>query len=193
MNKTLFKRLEIAGGAVVFALASFLHYLYDITNQSVIGTLFGAVNESVWEHLKIFALAYMIWAAIELLWVKPPLKKFVTAKAVGLYSLCIFITLFFYTYTFFTGRPFLAVDLTSSLIFSFLAHFISYKLTLSENNGGQFFYTSVMLLFLAAVMILSFTYYPPKCPLFQDYSTGLYGVIPKALDAGAVFLSSLSY
>lgn len=191
MNKTLFKRLETIGGIVVFAIASFLHYLYDITDASVIGTLFGAVNESVWEHLKIFALAYIIWAAVELLWAKPPVKEFVSAKAVGLYSLCIFIALFFYTYTFFTGRPFLAVDLTSALVFSFLAHYISYKLTLSEKNKGQYFYTSVMLLFLADIMILSFTYYPPKCPLFQDYVTGLYGVIPKALDAGAVFLDSL--
>lgn len=193
MNKTLFKRLEIAGGAVVYAIASFLHFFYDFTGGSIIGALLGSVNESVWEHLKIFATAYLIWAVVELLWAKPALRPFVTAKTVGLYSLCIFIALFFYTYTFFTGKPLLAVDLISALIFSFGAHLISYKLTLYDGNTGQFFYTSVMLIFLAVIMILCFTYYPPVCPLFQDYSTGLYGIIPTAKDAGAVFLFSSSY
>ncbi len=193
MNKTLFKRLEIAGGAVVYALASFLHFFYDFTDGSILGTLFGAVNESVWEHLKIFAIAYLIWAVVELLWAKPPMRTFVTAKAVGLYSLCVSIALFFYIYTFFTGKPILAVDLISALIFSFGAHYISYKLTQSEGNKGQFFYTSVMLLFLALIMILCFTYYPPMCPLFRDYTTGLYGIIPEPAYAGDAILSSLSY
>ena len=190
MNQTLFKRLETAGGAVVYAIAAFLHFFYDFTGGSIVGALFGAVNESVWEHLKIFAIAYIIWAVTELLWAKPNLKKFVSAKAVGLYSLCTTITLFFYLYTAVAGRAILAVDLISSLVFSFGAHYVSYKLTLSDRNRGQFFYTSVMLIFLALIMILCFSYYPPACPLFKDYTTGLYGVIPQAADAGAAFLSS---
>lgn len=177
MDKTLFRRLEAAGGVVVYAIASVLHFIYDLSGQSIAGALLGAVNESVWEHLKIFGIAYLIWSVTELLWAKPPLKAFVTAKAVGLYFLGISIAAFFYMYTFFSGRPILSVDLISSLIFSLLAHLISYKLTFAQWNRGQFFYSSIMLIFLALVMILCFTYYPPECPLFQDYETGLYGII----------------
>lgn len=183
MNEKLFRRLEIVGGAVVFAIASLLHYLYDITGGSILGTLFGAVNESVWEHLKIFAIAYISWAIIELLWAKPPLRQFVWGKALGLYFLCISIAVFFYLYTPIVGKPILILDLLSSFAFSFLAHLISYKVTLMKENHGQNFYTGVMMIFLAVVMILSFTYYPPKTPLFKDYSTGLYGIIPSTSDS----------
>ena len=178
MNEKLFRRLEAFGGAVVFAIASFLHYFYDLTHGSILGTLFGAVNESVWEHLKIFTLAYIFWAIIELFWAKPPLRQFVWGKALGLYFLCVSIAAFFYLYTPIIGKPILALDLISSLIFAFLSHYISYKVTLLRTNRGQNFYTGVMMIFLALVMILSFTYYPPKAPLFQDYSTGMYGIIP---------------
>jgi len=56
MNDKLYKRLEIFGGAVVFAIASLLHFIYNLTGESILGALFGAVNESVWEHLKVFAI-----------------------------------------------------------------------------------------------------------------------------------------
>ncbi len=178
MNNKLYKILDIVGGAVVFAVASLLHFLYDLTGKSILGSLFGAVNESVWEHLKIFALAYIFWAIIELLWAKPPIRKFVWGKALGLYFLCISIAVFFYLYTPLVGKPILILDLLASLTFSFLAHLISYKVTLLRENRGQNFYTGVMMIFLAIIMILSFTYYPPKTPLFRDYATGLYGIIP---------------
>lgn len=193
MDKTLFKRLEIAGGAVVYAAASFLHFFYDFSGRSVAGALLGSVNESVWEHLKIFAIAYIIWGVTELLWSKPPLKAFVTAKAVGLYSLCISIALFFYIYTFFAGRAILALDLIFSFLFSFFAHFISYKLTLSPKNKGQFYYTAIMFIFLAFIMILCFTYYPPRNPLFYDFETGMYGIIPNPDTSEASLVSLIPY
>lgn len=191
MNQKLYKRLEIAGGPVVFAIASFLHFLYDLTGKSVAGALFGAVNESVWEHLKIFSIAYIIWAIAELLWAKPPLKKFAWAKALGLYEMCISIAVFFYVYNFFTGKPILFLDLASGIVFAIFAHFISYKLTLSDSNTGQFFYTGVMLIFLALIMILCFTYFPPQSELFRDPVTGLYGVIPESFDEGAAILDTI--
>ena len=191
MNKLLFKRLEIVSGAVVFAIASLLHFLYDLTGKSILGALFGAVNESVWEHLKIFALAYIGWAIIELLWARPPLGQFVWAKALGVYSLCIGIAAFFYLYTPLTGRPILPLDLLSGLGFSFLAGFISYKVTIMKENRGQNFYTGLMMIFLLMIMILCFSFYPPKSPLFKDNVTGLYGIIPEYADKGDAKLDAL--
>lgn len=191
MNEKTFKKLETSGGLVVFAIASFLHFFYDITGRSVLGALLGSVNESVWEHLKIFALSYLIWAIVELLCTQPPFKAFVWAKAVGVYYLCISISLFFYLYTGVFGKTFLVADMISALIFSFISHFISYKLTTSQRNHGQFFYTGVMLLFLMFVMILCFSYYPPKTPLFKDPVTGAYGVPAESYYQGDSTLDTL--
>ncbi len=176
---------------MVFAIASFLHFLYDLSGRSVLGALLGSVNESVWEHMKIFSIAYLVWAVAELLWTKPSFKAFVWAKAVGAYSLCVLIAGFFYLYTGLLGRLNLVVDLVLGLVSAFLAHFISYKLTTSGHNHGQFFYTGIMLLFLMFVMILCFTYYPPEADLFKDPVTGMLGIPSENLDEGAVALDTL--
>lgn len=191
LNDKLFKRLEIGGGAFVFLFACFLHFFYDLSQGSVLGALFGAVNESVWEHIKIFALPYIIWATVELLWARPPLKKFVCAKALGVYSLGFLLAGFFYLYTALLGRSVVAIDITSGLVFSFIAHFISYKATLWDKNQGQLYYTGLMLLLLALIMIVCFTYYPPTDGLFKDPVTGGYGIQSTPPDQGAQHLDSI--
>lgn len=52
-------------------LGILLHFLFDWTNGSVVAALFSAVNESIWEHTKLFQKEYRCrfpsWAAITVL------------------------------------------------------------------------------------------------------------------------------
>ncbi len=188
VNRRLFRKLELWGGLVVFAIAAFLHFFYDLTGGSVLGTLLGSVNESVWEHMKIFSIAYIIYAVLEYLWARPPFRAFVVAKTIGMYFLAIGIAVFYYTYTFFTGEPVLAVDLISGLVFSFIAHLVSLRIVSGTHNTARYYQTAVILFLLAFAMILCFSYFPPKSELFRDVVTGTYGAIPSVPDEGAVFL-----
>ena len=188
MNEKLFKTLEMWGIPAVFLLATFFHEIYIWSGRSVLGSLIGAVNESVWEHLKIFAEAYLIWAAVELLWATPPMKKIVVAKTLGVCMLIGAITLFFYTYTFFTKKPYFVVDITSSLLFVALAQAFSMMLTMSQLRLGEYFPAALMMLGLIFVMILCFSYYPPKFFLFRDNVTGGFGVKAGEVDGGFYML-----
>ena len=188
MKNKLFKTLSIIGVPVIYAIASALHFFYDLTNGSVLAILFSAVNESVWEHVKIFAVGFVIWSVIELLWAKPPFKKFIVAKTLSLYFLSLAIIVFFYSYTTIIGEPILAVDLISSAIFVALSQYISYRLTLSDNNIEEYFIVCIMLIMLYFVMFFSFTLFPPEIDLFKDPVTGMYGIIDENIDFGAVFL-----
>lgn len=189
MNERKFKILEAVGVIVIYLIATLLHFVYDLSGGSTLSILFGAVNESVWEHVKIFAVGYVVWSLIELLWVKPPFKKFVTAKTVSLYFLSLSIIVFFYTYNLFTEEPILIVDLLSSFIFVALSQFISFKLTESDNEIADYFPVAILLLMTYFVMFFSFTVFPPKVDLFKDPVTGMYGIIEDYIDTGAVFLS----
>lgn len=188
MKNKLFKTLSIIGVPVIYAIASALHFFYDLTNGSVLAILFSAVNESVWEHVKIFAVGFVIWSVIELLWAKPPFKKFIVAKTLSLYFLSLAIIVFFYSYTTIIGEPILAVDLISSAIFVALSQYITYRLTLSDNNIEEYFIVCIMLIMLYFVMFFSFTLFPPEIDLFKDPVTGMYGIIDENIDFGAVFL-----
>lgn len=188
MNKKLYRTLSVIGVPVIYLIATALHFFYDLSNGSVLSILFSAVNESVWEHVKIFAVGFVIWTFVELLWTKPPFKKFITAKTLSLYFLSLSIIVFFYSYTTVVGEPILAVDLISSFIFVVLTQYISYRLVVSDNNISDYFAVAIMLLMLFFVMFFSFTLFPPKIDLFKDPVTGMYGIINENVDLGAVFL-----
>ena len=188
MHNRKFKILEITGIPVIFLLATLLHFVYDFTDGSTLSILFGAVNESVWEHVKIFAVGYVFWSLVELLWVKPPFKKFVTAKTIALYFLSLAIIVFFYGYNLFIKEPILWLDISSSFVFVVLSQYISYRLITNENDIKDYFTVALMMLMLFFLMFFSFTAFPPKIDLFRDPITGMYGIIEDYIDKGAVFL-----
>lgn len=188
MPKKTFLRLEIAGPVIVFTIASLLHFIYRLS-PNVLTSLFGAVNESIWEHIKIFTIAYIFYAFVELLWAKPDFKRFVVAKTVGVIVQGAFIPLAYYTFSFFLKKPVLIVDLLIGFTASVLGFLVSYRLYKSNLDIEKYFLTSLMFLFLILMSLLCFTYFPPEAELFRDVITGEYGVVPENIDMGAFSLS----
>ena len=190
MPKKTLLRLEIAGPVIVFIIASFLHFIYGLS-PNVLTSLFGAVNESIWEHIKIFTIAYLFYGFIELFWAKPQFKRFVVSKTAGVIIQGVFIPLAFYSFSFFVKKPVLIVDLLIGLIASVLGFLVSFKLYSSSREIEKYYLTSLMLLFLIMLSILCFTYFPPEAELFRDVITGEYGVVPESIDMGAFALSGI--
>jgi hypothetical protein len=184
------KRLEIVGVFFVFISGTLLHFLYDWSNGSMLGVLFGSVNESVWEHIKIFAMPYIVWSVIELACSIPYFRQFIVAKVLGLYLLCGLITGFFYLYTMILGRHVLFIDITSVFMWIAIAHIFSYRATTSYKDLRHLFPLCLGLLFLFLAMYFSFTAVPPHIELFKDPVTGMYGIIPENIDVGAYFMSN---
>ncbi|MBQ8572871.1 MAG: hypothetical protein IJ451_05350 [Ruminococcus sp.] len=190
MSKKLLLKLEIAGPFIVFTTASLLHFIYRL-NPNVLTSLFGAVNESIWEHIKIFTIAYLFYGFIEFLWAKPSLKRFVVSKAVGTVAQGVFIPLVYYSVSLFFKKPILIVDLIIGFLAAVLGFLVSYRLYKSNINIEKYFLTSLMLLFLILMSLLCFTYFPPEAELFRDVITGEYGIAASALDVGAFKLNAL--
>lgn len=190
MSKKLFQRLEIAGPIIVFIVASFLHFIYKI-NPNVLTSLFGAVNESIWEHIKIFTIAYLFYGFIEMLWARPELKRFVVAKTLGVIAQGVIIPIAYYSYAIFTNKPLLIVDLLIGFLSAVVGFLVSYRLYKSERKIEKYFLTSIMFLFLILMSLLCFTYFPPQAELFRDVITGEFGVVPKNIDMGAFALSGI--
>lgn len=185
-----FKKLEICGTLFVFICGALLHFLYDWTNASALGVLFGAVNESVWEHIKIFSMPYVVWSIIELAFSIPYFRQFVVAKVMGLYLLGILIISFFYLYTTITGAAILIIDILSVFAWISISHLFSYKITTSDKDLRNLFPLCLGLLFLFVVMYFCFTAVPPHIDIFKDPVTGMYGIIPKNIDVGAYFMNN---
>lgn len=176
MDQQRFGYSEAIGCVVIYAAASVLHFIYGLSGGATLAIIFGAVNESVWEHVKIFSTAYIGWALVQLLWLRVPFRRYVVAKCAGLYLLSGGIVGFFYLYTAFTGRTILLVDLCSSAALVCLAQFCSYRMTVCDRDTRDWFVPALMLLMLYYLMFFSFTVFPPRIALFRDPVTGSYGI-----------------
>ena len=187
MSEKLFKRSEIAGPFIVFIIASLLHFIYDLS-PNVLTSLFGAVNESVWEHIKIFTIAYLFYGFIEMLLIRPAFKRFVVAKTLGVIAQGALIPLAYYAYTIFTQKPLLIVDLLIGFLSAVSGFLASYRLYKSNREIEKYFLTSIMVLFLILMSLLCFTYFPPEAELFRDVVTGEFGIVPENIDMGAFAL-----
>ena len=64
MNRSLYL-WQIAGFLFVSIIGTLLHFTYDLSAQNFAVALFSAVNESVWEHMKLFFFPVVFFALIE--------------------------------------------------------------------------------------------------------------------------------
>ena len=167
---------EAAGCSVIYLTAVFLHFVYTLSGGAALGIVFGAVNESVWEHCKIFTAAYIFYSLLQLSWLRLPFRRYVVAKVAGLYLLMGIMIGFFYTYTYFTGRSIPAVDILSSAVTVVNAQLVTWLLETGRCRIEEFFVPALLLLFLYYLMFFSFTVFPPKTDLFRDPISGGYGI-----------------
>lgn len=183
MIKKYFYKMEIIGVFFSLVLSVVLHYTYNISNGSVWSIMFGAVNESLWEHIKIITFPYLVWAFVEVAIAKPYFKQFVVSKIIGIYGLGVCVLIFYYAYSTAIGCNILWVDITSVVVFNVLAYVASYKITLSSVKFKIWYNFALALLFLYFCMYFWFTVSPPKNPIFLDNVTGEYGIYARsALD-----------
>jgi len=168
--------LEIIGTITIILLGNVLHFTYASSGNNPLVAAFSAVNESIWEHLKLAFWPSLLWMLI----VMGPLRKttnnYFFAKTAGSYVMVAFIPLVFYSYTSFTGESIFAIDIASFIVAVIIGQIFSYKL-LSYKALPEITETaSIVAVILLATIFALFTFSPPQLPLFQDPITGHYGV-----------------
>jgi len=165
MNKQ--KHLEVWGILVIFLLFSGLHFLYSGTGLEIFKP-FSAINESVWEHLKIGFFAAFFYAIFEYVMGFKDNSNFIFGKSIALLSIPIFITIVFYSYTAIVGRSVLWVDILTALISVIISQWISYKIAFSSNNFSRLAPLGGILIIAMIFAFILFTYFPPDLGIFIE-------------------------
>ena len=163
---------EIVGIIFIILLGSLLHFTYEISGKNVVVGVFSAINESVWEHLKLAFWPAMLFALIEFVPLRRIEQNFVLAKTVGLYVMVAVIPAIFYSYTALTGESILAIDIGSFLVAVVVGQLVSYKLLTYRTLGVKARWIALVAVVLLAVLFVIFTFTLPQVPLFQDPITG---------------------
>ena len=167
--------LEIAGTLFIIFLGTALHFTFDFSGRNPIVGAFSAVNESVWEHLKMPFWPSLLWMLIEMYPVRKAVGNFFTSKVIGTIAMIVFIPAVFYAYTAFTEEN-LAVDIATFMIAIVIGQIISYMLFKKGKPSKRTETIAIIVIALLAVVFIVFTFYPPHFSIFQDSNTGRYGI-----------------
>jgi hypothetical protein len=165
MNKQ--KRLEVWGILIIFLLFSGLHFLYSGTGLGIFKP-FSAINESVWEHLKIGFFAAFFYAIFEYFMGFKDNTNFIFAKSLALLSIPIFITIVFYSYTAIVGHSVLWVDILTAFVSVVISQWISCKIVFSSKDYSRFTPISSILIIFMVFAFIFFTYFPPDLGIFIE-------------------------
>jgi hypothetical protein len=167
---------ELAGIVFIVMIGSLLHFTFEFSGNHPVVGLFSAVNESVWEHLKLGFWPALVWFLIEYKSIKKRTNNFFFAKSAGIYLIPIVIPILFYSYTFVLGESVLVIDILTFVVAVIFSQFVSYKLLTYKRLPGVLSKISLVALVLLGVAFMLFTFYPPHLPLFRDPITGEYGI-----------------
>lgn len=167
--------LEIIGTIFIIVIGCLSHFLYDWFNHNKIIGYFTAVNESTWEHLKLVIAPTFLWLIVEYhFYFNNPNLFF--ARFISLIIMLLIIPLIFYSYTYFTKKPILFIDI-SSFIISIIVGQIAFS-KLININISNLLLTHIGIIGLAIIFFayIMNTYAPKKDFLHIDPITKKYGI-----------------
>lgn len=176
LNRKRILKWEMFGILFIFLLGSLLHFAYELSGGLRAVALIGAVNDSVWEHLKIGFWPAFIWAVIEFFIFGKRTKNFLIAKGISFTINALLISGIYYG-SVVLGIENLAVDIANFFVSIAIAQIVSYRIILTQRWYKVLSIIGVILVLvnLAAFSLLS--YFPPQYSLFKDPLTGGYGII----------------
>ena len=128
-------KIELIVTILELILGTLLHFIYEWSGNNVIIASFSAVNESVWEHLKLVFYPMLILGLIEYYFVKNLANNYIEAKAIGTFTAISFIVISFFTYTGIIGTNFFIIDILIFIISIILGEWTSYKLMKRKNES----------------------------------------------------------
>jgi len=168
---------ELVGIVFIILFGSILHFTFEWAGSQAVVGVFSAVNESVWEHLKLGFWPAIVFTLIEFKYLKKSTSNFLFAKTIGIYLIPSIIMVILYSYTAVLGESILVIDILSFVIAVIVGQLVSYRLLTGKTLPYNLDMVSLVALILLGLALVLFTFYPPQLAMFQDPITGEYGIV----------------
>jgi len=176
---SLDQMVAVSGWMIVplVLLGGLLHFVFDWTGHHRVAAVFGAVNESYWEHVKIAVWPVLLLQMVLFAAGGHRHAAFVPAATVALYSIPVGMVGLVFLYKAVTGRNVLWLDLLVFAAVIVLAQVIFVQFVQHLEATGTMVALAVAYLLGLVVAFLRFTIHPPREPdVFIDPITGGYGL-----------------
>lgn len=162
------KFIHIVGMIFTLVVGTLLHFVWEWSGRSNLVAVFSAVNESVWEHLKLLFVPFITFSLFEYFLYGKDMGCFFTAKARSVVLGMLTIIIVFYTYKGILGKNYLLLDIGTFILGVGVSYLYSYQYLYHSTNTCSVcseafaFFTIIVLTIAFAV----FTFIPPKMGIF---------------------------
>lgn len=175
MDNTKIRNYQIISAIFACIVGTLLHFTYELFGENILVASFSAINESVWEHLKLLFFPMLFTTIIGYFYIGKSISNFLCSKAIGIIASMLFIIIFFYTYTGIIGKSIVYIDIASFFVAVVLGEYLAYKLMTSNLKCNNVI--AIIILTIILICFVVFTYFTPKIGLFKDPVTNQYGII----------------
>ncbi len=162
------KLFPLIGAVLIISCGALLYYSYYYSSGAVWSLLFGSHGCSCWEVYKPLGLTYILWILIELSYLRPSLLRFVCAKGIGLYVLCL-VSLAFGTVI--RLIPYVDEQLyypLTAAVSVLAAQFTGYRLYAGSKNI-EWLIIPILVTFVCMIFMLLFlSFFPPDMYIFKE-------------------------
>ncbi len=162
-------------GAFVFIMlaGSALHFAYELSNFWRPMAIFGSVNESTWEHLKLFFFPGLLFTLVQYAYVRERTNNYWYGKALALLAVPVGVIGSFYFYLGITlpihGRGFLWADIGTGAFGVLLGNLVAYRILTRPPLAPAYRIVGIGLIGVMLAAMLAFTPYPPRMFLFENF------------------------
>lgn len=159
---------QFAGFVFTSVVGTLLHFAYEWSGESVFLAPFSAVNESIWEHMKLLFFPLVIFALWQGHFFEKEYPSYWCVKLFGTLLGIGLIPVLYYTYTGIFGVSVDSVNITIFFVVAAIVYLLETR-WLRDRKTGTLSKRFVWLIFLALTILFAvFTFYPPSIPLFVD-------------------------
>jgi len=175
-----------AGAFVWIMLAgSALHFAYELSGFNWFAALFGSVNESTWEHLKLFFWPGLVYALVQHAFVKDYANNYWWGKGLALLVTTIGVIVSFYFYLGIVlpmyGEGTLWGAIGTGAVGVLLGNMVAYRVITAPQRPRRFDSYGKVIMVVMAISFLTLSYLPPRIFLFEDFLgyefRGEYGIL----------------
>lgn len=165
------KKELVVGSITIFALGFLIHFLYDWFPYYLV-SIFAPVNESIWEHMKLFFTGVLIYMFIDIFTHPTNTHNFIFAKVMSIIAMIVVFLIIYYPLYMAIGYNTLL-----TLVFFFIAivfgQYVSYRIRTETKR--DYSTLALYILFAMIYVFVTFTYSPPHIELFRDPMTNKFG------------------
>lgn len=176
---------EVGAFVWIMIAGSALHFVYELSDFNGFAALFGSVNESTWEHLKLFFWPGLIYTLVQHAFVKDYANNYWWGKGLALFVTPIGVIASFYFYLGIVlplyGEGTLWGAIATGAFGVLLGNIVAYKTLTAPQKERRFdLYGKVVMVAMAGVFLV-LTYFPPQFFVWEDFLgyefRGEYGIL----------------